>query len=87
MGCAVKYPPSFDLVLCDHLLFTCADRLDHGFHLRALEELVRVARTQVHVFPLLEHTGASDPRGLGVLRDQLDARGIDTEVATVPYEF
>ena len=78
---------SFDLVLCSHLLFTYADRLDHGFHLRALLELVRAARTQVRVFPLLDHTGASDPDGLDALREQLKARGVTSEVRRVPYEF
>jgi hypothetical protein len=78
---------SFDLVLSGHLLFTYTDRLDWGFHLQSLLELVRVARAQVRVFPLLEHTGRSDPPLLDRLREQLSALGIDSEVREVGYEF
>jgi len=78
---------SFDLVLSGHLLFTYTDRLDEAFHLQALLELVRVARAQVRIFPLLEHTGRGDPRLLQQLRRQLAERGIDSEVRPVGYEF
>jgi len=78
---------SFDLVLSGHLLFTYTDRLDANFHLEALLELVRVTRSQVRVFPLLEHTGRSDPQALDYLRSQLTARGIDTQIRQVDYEF
>jgi len=66
---------------------TYTDRLDEAFHLQALLELVRVARAQVRIFPLLEHTGRGDPRLLQQLRRQLAERGIDSEVRPVGYEF
>lgn len=78
---------TFDLVLCGHLLFTYTDRLDAAFHLQALLELVRVTRGQVRVFPLLEHSGRTDPQLLDYLRVQLTERGIDSEVRPVGYEF
>lgn len=78
---------SADLVLCSHLLFTWADRLDAGWHRAALADLVRVARREVRVFPLvLQATGAPVPF-LGRLVDELRAQGHDVAVRDVPYEF
>lgn len=79
---------SFDLVLSSHLLFAYGDRLDDAFHLTALTELIRVARTQVRVFPLVGHVDGRVHRTLGILREQLAAAGITTAVrATAGYEF
>lgn len=78
---------SFDLILSGHLLFTYTDRLDANFHLEALLELVRVTRSQVRVFPLLQHTGHSDPQLLDYLCSQLSASGIHTQMRPVDYEF
>lgn len=78
---------SFDLALSGHLLFTYTDRFDTAFHLQALLELARVARKEVRLFPLLEHTGRSDPQLLEHLRAQLAERGIDTDIRPVDYEF
>jgi len=78
---------SADLVLCSHLLFTWADRLDADWHRAALADLVRVARREVRVFPLVVMaTGAPVPF-LGRLVDEVRAAGHDAEVRGVPYEF
>jgi hypothetical protein len=77
----------FDLVLSSHLLFTYADRLDIDFHVAALLELVRVARAQVRIFPLLEHTGRLDQQLLDRVLAQLSEHGISSRVQQVPYEF
>jgi len=78
---------SADLVLCSHLLFTWADRLDAGWHRAALADLVRVARREVRVFPLVvQATGAPVPF-LDRLVDELRALGHDADVRDVPYEF
>lgn len=50
----------FDLVLSSHLLFSYSDRLDLDFHHRAIAELVRVARSEVRLYPLLA-VGAASP--------------------------
>lgn len=77
----------FDLVLCSHLLFTYADRLDHAFHLAALTQLHRVARGQVRVFPLCDQAGAGQGELVARLGADLAGAGIVSEVRTVPYEF
>lgn len=77
-----------DLVLCSHLLFTYADRLDDAFHLSALRELTRVARREVRVYPLVTvGTDQEHPR-LSALRDALDDDGIASELRpTAGYRF
>lgn len=47
---------SADLVLCSHLLFTYADRLDTEDHAAAIVEMARVA-PEVRIYPLVDHAG------------------------------
>lgn len=47
---------SFDLAVCSHFLFYYADRLDYGFHIQALQSLLRVAR-EVRVYPVVDQRG------------------------------
>jgi hypothetical protein len=78
---------SVDLVLCSHLLFTWADRLDEDWHRRALAELVRVARRQIRIFPVVVQ-GTGDPVPfLDTLRAELYANGHRTHLRDVPYRF
>jgi hypothetical protein len=78
---------SVDLVLCSHLLFTWADRLDEHWHRRALAELVRVARREIRVFPVVVQ-GTGDPVPfLDALRAELHAQGHRSHLRDVPYRF
>jgi hypothetical protein len=76
-----------DLVLCSHLLFTWADRLDEHWHRRALAELVRVARRQVRIFPVVVQGTGDRVAFLDVLRAELHARGHHSHLRDVPYRF
>lgn len=78
---------SVDLVLCSHLLFTWSDRFGEDWHRRALAELVRVARREVRVFPVVVSGTAEPVAFLDGLRRELDALGHRTEVRGVPYRF
>ena len=76
---------TFDLVLSSHLLFSYADRLTPVFHHHAVVELVRLARNEVRIFPLV---------AMGSILYQLDdllgtlrATGIDSRIVPVDYEF
>jgi len=74
-------------VLCSHLLFTWADRLDVDWHRAALADLVRVTRLEVRVFPLVAlATGGAVPF-LARLTDELEEQGHEVAVRDVPYEF
>jgi SAM-dependent methyltransferase len=78
---------SFDLVLCSHLLFTWSDVLDADWHRKAIEELVRVSRDEVRIFPtVVQKTGAPVPF-LPTLRAVLAARGVSSRFVKVPYMF
>jgi ubiquinone/menaquinone biosynthesis C-methylase UbiE len=46
---------SFDLVLCSHFLFLYEEQFDYNFHLEAVRELIRVAKSggEVRIYPLL----------------------------------
>ncbi|WP_060535618.1 hypothetical protein [Paenibacillus bovis] len=44
---------TFDLTVSAHFLFLYADRLDEEFHIRCLQELMRVTRTEIRIFPLV----------------------------------
>ncbi|HEY3483317.1 MAG TPA: methyltransferase domain-containing protein, partial [Streptomyces sp.] len=75
----------FDLVLCSHLLFSYADRLDRQFHVASLRELARIGR-EVRVFPLVPMGMAENPE-LAPVRAELAAAGLHTTVRRVDYEF
>jgi hypothetical protein len=77
---------SFRLVLCGYLLFAYPDHLDEAGHLAALRELVRVAREEVRVFPLIDTTYVRYA-GLDRLRRALEADGVGSEVRRVQYEL
>lgn len=74
----------FDLVLSSHFLFSYADRLDLEFHRAALRELHRVARREVRVFPLVDHSGRPVPALMSELLATLET---PHRVERVDYEF
>ncbi|MDE0123176.1 MAG: class I SAM-dependent methyltransferase [Bryobacterales bacterium] len=76
---------AFDLALSSHLLFLYSEQLDMAFHIRALEEMLRVA-TEVRVFPLLQNGGTPSPYVAGVV-EVFRSRGASATVEPVAYEF
>lgn len=79
---------SFDLVLCGHLLFLHAGLFDHGFHLAACRELLRVARPggEVRLHPLCGGDGREYGR-LGDLRAELAEEGVEAQRVPVDGAF
>ncbi|MGN2641314.1 methyltransferase domain-containing protein [Nocardia takedensis] len=85
---ALPFPDNdFDLVLSSHLLFTYADRLDTDFHHAALRELLRVARGEVRVYPLVDYLGVPQDALVAELSARLAEHGVRTEHRTVTFEF
>ncbi|WP_298990549.1 methyltransferase domain-containing protein [uncultured Pseudokineococcus sp.] len=76
-----------DLVLSSHLLFTYADRLDAAAHLAVLREMLRVARRQVRVYPLLDASGHALPDLLAGVVADLRRDGVRARVQAVAHEF
>ena len=69
---------SFDLVLSSHFLFLYSEQFDLDFHLKALEEMLRVAK-EVRVFPMLQLGGKASPHVAAII----DTIGSNSAVATV----
>lgn len=76
---------TFDIALSSHLLFLYSEQFDLAFHIRALEEMLRVA-AEVRVFPLLQIGGTPSPHVEGVV-DFFGARASNVTVEPVAYEF
>jgi hypothetical protein len=76
---------AFDLALSSHFLFTYSARFDREFHLNAVLEMARVAR-ELRIFPLLDLDGEASAH-VAPLRRALQARGFETEIRRVAYEF
>lgn len=77
---------AFDLTLSANLLFLYDDRLSAEFHHAAVDELLRVTRGEVRLFPL---SSLDRERSSAVDRvvDSVRGQGVEAEVRTVDYEF
>ena len=76
----------FDILLSAHFLFMYADRLDYQFHIETLNELLRVTKEEVRIFPLVDLEGKRYEH-LDKLISYLDDNGCTVEELKVPYEF
>jgi hypothetical protein len=79
------FDATFDLALCSHFLFLYSERYDAEFHIRAVQELCRVAQ-EVRIFPLLE-LGGETSRHLSAVTAALSAGGRIVSIEPVNYEF
>ncbi|MCA9413002.1 MAG: SAM-dependent methyltransferase [Candidatus Omnitrophica bacterium] len=77
---------SFDLALCSHFLFLYSEQLDYEFHVRSLEELLRVAR-EVRIFPLLSLDGTRSPHVDPLLKAFEVWSDLTVKIEKVDYEF
>ncbi|WP_062052102.1 hypothetical protein [Bacillus sp. JCM 19034] len=76
----------FDLLLSAHFLFMYADRLDYDFHIETLNELVRVTKEEVRIFPLVDLEGKRYEH-LDKIIKYVTKNGCTVEEVNVPYEF
>lgn len=74
----------FSLALCSHFLFLYSDHLDYEFHLKSIQEMLRVAR-EVRIFPLLTLMLKRSPY-LEPIIETLKAK-YDVSIQSVAYEF
>ncbi len=77
---------AFDLILSANFLFLYADRLDLAFHAATLRELMRVAREEIRLFPVVNFSGERYAHMDFIMRVAGSA-GFEARVAPVPYEF
>ncbi|SDW24313.1 methyltransferase domain-containing protein [Paenibacillus sp. CF384] len=76
----------FDVTLSAHFLFMYADRLDLGFHKATLAELMRVTRSEIRIFPLVDQTSERSEFVDEVL-SYIQEMGWSYEVQATRYEF
>lgn len=76
---------AFDLALSSHFLFLYSDQLTAEFHLRSLQEMLRVAK-EARVFPVLTLDGKLSQHLKWVI-EHLEEVGYGAELVSVPYEF
>ncbi|OKP95580.1 SAM-dependent methyltransferase [Paenibacillus sp. P46E] len=77
---------TFDLTLSAHFLFMYGDRLDYDFHLRTIEELMRVTKSEIRIFPLVD-LSCQRYKELERLLCAVKDQGWTAEERLVPYEF
>jgi ubiquinone/menaquinone biosynthesis C-methylase UbiE len=77
---------SFDYILSAHFLFTYADRLDYDFHILTLNEMLRVSKDEIRIFPLVDLEG-NRYEYLNEIMIYLEDKGCSVEEIKVPYEF
>ncbi|MFS0891057.1 SAM-dependent methyltransferase [Peribacillus frigoritolerans] len=76
----------FDILLSAHFLFMYADRLDYQFHIETLNELLRVTKEEIRIFPIVDLEGKRYEH-LDKLIIYLADNGCTVEEVKVPYEF
>lgn len=76
----------FDILLSAHFLFMYGDRLDYQFHIESINELVRVTKEEVRIFPLVDLEGKRYEH-LDKVTSSLEDNGFTVEEVKVPYEF
>jgi len=76
---------AFDLALSSHLLFLYDHLFDLDFHLRSVNDMLRVA-AEVRIFPLLD-LGGKPSSLVEPLIAELKNLHVRTSVEHVPYEF
>jgi len=75
----------FDLALSSHFLFLYSEHLDEEFHIKAIDEMLRVAR-EVRIFPLVTLSGEISSHLVPVIA-YLEVRGYRCEIVKTAYEF
>jgi hypothetical protein len=76
----------FDILLSAHFLFMYADRLNYEFHISTLNELLRVTKEEIRIFPLVDLEGKRYEH-LDKIISYLAEIGCTVEEVKVPYEF
>ena len=76
----------FDILLSAHFLFTYADRLDYRFHVEAINELLRVTKEEVRIFPLVDLKGKRYEHLDSIIKHLKD-QGCSVKEVKVAYEF
>jgi hypothetical protein len=75
----------FDLALINHYIFTNNEYVSAEFHVKAIEEFIRVA-PEVRLFPLVTEQSQLSPQ-VGEVAALLQVKGYGVEIRGVEFEF
>lgn len=75
----------FDIVLSSHFLFLYSSHLSFDFHLKSLQEMIRVGRN-IRIFPLCDLDGNESKHLKGIVK-WLDEEIIEYKIIKTNYEF
>ena len=75
----------FDLALSSHFLFLYSDLLSQDFHIKAIDEMLRVA-SEVRIFPLLDLSTDKSQHVNEIIRI-FKEKEMQVSIETVDYEF
>jgi len=76
---------TFDLAWSSHFLFLYSEHLDEEFHIKAIEEMLRVAK-EVRIFPLVDLNNTTSPH-LNPVVTYLEKKGYRCQREKTAYEF
>lgn len=76
----------FDITLSAHLLFMYADNIDYYFHIQTIDELLRVTKEEVRIFPITDMNGKRYDR-IDEIKEWIVMRGWEAVESKSPYEF
>ncbi|RBW67483.1 SAM-dependent methyltransferase [Bacillus taeanensis] len=76
----------FDIILSAHFLFMYADRLDYKFHLQTIDELLRISKDEIRIFPLVDLEGKRY-KHLDKIINYLKEKNCTVEERKAAYEF
>ena len=77
---------SFDILLSAHFLFMYADQLDYEFHRACINEMLRVSKNEIRIFPIVDLKG-EQYQYLSEILSYISDLGHETELIKVDYEF
>ncbi len=78
-------PQQFRLALVSHYLFLYSDKLEETDHIKAVNELCRVAE-EVRIYPLVDLQNQSSPHLLPLM-SAMSNYGFDCRIEAVDYQF
>ncbi len=76
---------TFDIALSSHLLFLYSEHLDLEFHIKSIEEMLRVAK-EVRIFPIVTLKNNRSPH-INEVIEYFKSLGFNTQIVKSKYEF
>jgi SAM-dependent methyltransferase len=79
---------TFSLILCNHFLFLYQEQFDYEFHLKAINELIRITKKGgvIRIYPLVGFKNESYPY-LDKLIKTLSSNGVEIELTSTNFRF